>query len=124
MRRLHWDTSITAATLKADLTVIGKDAEMYRALQSEMSEDIIRATGKDSRGTQALGVVQRARADQVFPSGRKLVSEFDKHTKAQKWTVIEEERKNADTENRKAKRKMLTTKSIVVKKMESRNPDT
>jgi hypothetical protein len=82
-RKLHFDTPITAAVLKADLTVIGKDAEIYKALQAEMPEDIIKATGKESRGTLALGHVLRSRADQVFPSGRKLVSEFDKHSKAQ-----------------------------------------
>lgn len=105
-RKLHWNTPITATILKADLTVFGKDAEIYRALQCEMPEDIIKATGKDSRGTQALGVVLRSRADQVFPSGRKLVSEFDTHTKAQKWTVIEEKKKNADTEEQGSEEKI------------------
>jgi hypothetical protein len=120
-RNLHWNTPITASVLKADLTVIGKDAEMYRALQSEMPEDIIKATGKESRGTQALGVVLRSRADQIFPSGRKLVSEFDTHTKAQKWTVIEEEKKNVDIEKQESEEKNVDGKIDNGKKG---NPDT
>jgi hypothetical protein len=84
-QKLHRDGKITAALLKTELT----DHQLvYRPLQNEMPEEIIIATDKTKRGAVALGQVLRRRAEQVFPSGRKIVATLDKHTKATWWSVV------------------------------------
>ena len=84
-QNLHRDNKITAAVLKTELT----DPHLvYRSLQNEMPEEIIIATDKTKRGAVALGQVLRRRAEQVFPSGRKIVATLDKHTKATWWSVV------------------------------------
>ena len=53
-----------------------------------MPEEIITATDKTKRGAVALGQVLHRRAEQVFPSGRKIVATQDTHTKATWWSVV------------------------------------
>jgi len=84
-QRLHRDDLITAAQLKTELTDF---QGIYKPFQNEMPEEIIKATDKTARGASVLGQALRRRADQVFPSGRKLTVTQDKHTKAMKWRVI------------------------------------
>jgi len=84
-QNLHRDDKITAAMLKRELT----DYQLvYRSLQNEMPEEIIIATDKTKRGAVALGQVLHRRAEQVFPSGRKIVATQDTHTKATWWSVV------------------------------------
>ena len=84
-QNLHRDDMITAAMLKRELT----DYQLvYRSLQNEMPEEIITATDKTKRGAVALGQVLHRRAEQVFPSGRKIVATLDTHTKATWWSVV------------------------------------
>ena len=84
--KLHKDVAVATAVVKSELVSM---SPQYKDFQDQMPEDIAKAIGKDSRGTQRLGVVLRSRVDQVFPSGRKLVSVYDKHTKAHRWMVEE-----------------------------------
>jgi hypothetical protein len=81
---LHRDDKITAAQLKIELTDI---QSVYRPFQNEMPDEIIKATDRTVRGASVLGQTLRRHAGQVFPSGRKLNVDQDKHTKAMKWSV-------------------------------------
>lgn len=85
-RKIHRDTPVTTSAIK---TEINAPNDKFKAFMNEMPDDVGKATGKDSRGTQALGVILRSRADQVFPSGRRLISVYDAHAKANKWVVKE-----------------------------------
>lgn len=84
-QKLHRSDPITAAILKAELTDYH---DVYKTFQNEMPEEIIKATGKGTRGALALGQTLRRRADQIFPSGRKLTSVIDTHTKTSQWKAI------------------------------------
>jgi len=81
---LHRDDKITAAQLKTELTDF---QSIYKPFQNEMPEEVIKATDKTTRGAVALGHTLRRHSDHVFPSGRKLTSTQDSHTKGMKWGV-------------------------------------
>ena len=83
-QKQHRDDPITAAILKAELTDYH---DVYKTFQNEMPEEVIKATSKGTRGALALGQTLRRRADQIFPSGRKLTSVIDTHTKTSQWKV-------------------------------------
>ena len=79
--------------LKIELTDI---KPVYKPFQSEMPEEIIKATDKGTRGAVGLVKALSRHADQVFPSGRKLTVEVDSHTKGKKWSVTTIKRSAVD----------------------------
>jgi hypothetical protein len=92
-QKLHRDDKITSGMLKIELTDI---QPIYKPFQSEMPEEIIKATDKSTRGAVGLGKALSRHADQVFPSGRKLTVEVDSHTKGKKWSVTTIKRSAVD----------------------------
>lgn len=92
-QKLHRDDKITSGMLKIELTDI---KPIYKPFQSEMPEEIIKATDKGTRGAVGLGKALSRHADQVFPSGRKLTVEVDSHTKGKKWSVTTIKRSAVD----------------------------
>jgi len=92
-QKLHRDDKITSGMLKIELTDVHV---VYKPFQSEMPEEIIKATDKGTRGAVGLGKALSRHADQVFPSGRKLTVEVDSHTKGKKWSVTTIKRSAVD----------------------------
>jgi hypothetical protein len=92
-QKLHRDDKITSGMLKIELTDI---QPIYKPFQSEMPEEIIKATDKSTRGAVGLGKALSRHVDQVFPSGRKLTVEVDSHTKGKKWSVTTIKRSAVD----------------------------
>ena len=92
-QKLHRDDKITSGMLKIELTDI---QPIYKPFQSEMPEEIIKATDKSTRGAVGLGKALSRHADQVFPSGRKLTVEVDSHTKGKNWSVTTIKRSAVD----------------------------
>jgi hypothetical protein len=92
-QKLHRDDKITSGMLKIELTDI---QPIYKPIQSEMPEEIIKATDKGTRGAVGLGKALSRHVDQVFPSGRKLIVEVDSHTKGKKWSVTTIKRSAVD----------------------------
>lgn len=92
-QKLHRDDKITSGMLKIELTDI---QPIYKSFQSEMPEEIIKATDKSTRGAVGLGKALSRHVDQVFPSGRKLTVEVDSHTKGKNWSVTTIKRSAVD----------------------------
>ena len=92
-QKLHRDDKIASGQLKIELTDF---QPIYKPFQSEMPEEIIKATDKSTRGAVGLGKALSRHADQVFPSGRKLTVEVDSHTKGKKWSVTTIKRSAVD----------------------------
>lgn len=83
---LERNDAITAAQLKKRLTDSGPGANPENfGLQAEMPPEIV--TAIERKGAVALGLALKKRVDQVFPSGRMLVSIWDAHTKRTTWLV-------------------------------------
>ncbi|HUM81538.1 MAG TPA: hypothetical protein PLQ38_07130, partial [Methanothrix sp.] len=83
---LERNTAITAAQLKNRLTDSGPGANPENfPFQAEMPPEIV--TAIERKGAVALGLALKKRVDQVFPSGRMLVSIWDAHTKRTTWLV-------------------------------------
>lgn len=81
---IHGDSTITARQLVDELTSI---EQIYITFKESMPDDIAKAVTKDRRASLSIGQVLRKHLGQVYPSGRKLLSEKDPHTKILCWKV-------------------------------------
>jgi hypothetical protein len=81
---LHGDQSIKAGVLRDELTSIDP---IYATFRDSMPEDVADAVSKSNAGSLKLSHVLRKHLNQVYPSGRKLAQEMDKHSKVVLWKV-------------------------------------
>jgi hypothetical protein len=81
---LHGDQPIKAGVLRDDLTSL---APIYATFRDSMPDDVADAVSKANAGSLKLGHVLRKHLNQIYPSGRKLSQEVDKHSKVALWKV-------------------------------------
>ncbi len=81
---IHGDQPIKAGMLRDELTSYDT---IYATLRDSMPDDVADAVSKSNAGSLKLSHVLRKHLNQVYPSGRKLTQEMDKHSKVVLWKV-------------------------------------
>jgi hypothetical protein len=81
---LHGCQPIRAGVLRDELTSLDP---IYATLRDSMPEDVADAISKNKAGSLKLSHVLHKHLNQVYPSGRKLAQEMDKHSKVALWIV-------------------------------------
>ena len=81
---IHGDNLITARRLVEELTSIDS---IYITFKESIPDDVAKAISKDRRASMSIGQVLKKRVGQVYPSGRKLISEKNNHSKILEWKV-------------------------------------
>jgi hypothetical protein len=80
----HGENPIKAAVLRDELT---SGDSIYRTFRDAMPDDVASALSRTNVGSLKLSHVLRKHLNQVYPSGRKLTQEQDKHSKMVLWKV-------------------------------------
>jgi hypothetical protein len=80
----HGERSIKAAVLRDELTL---GDSIYRTFRDAMPDDVASALSRTNAGSLKLSHVLRKHLNQVYPSGRTLTQEQDKHSKMVLWKV-------------------------------------
>jgi hypothetical protein len=80
----HDENPIKAAVLRDELT---SSDSIYRTFRDAMPDDVASALSRTNAGSLKLSHVLRKHLNQVYPSGRKLTQEQDKHSKMVLWKV-------------------------------------
>ncbi len=81
---IHGDQPIKAGVLRDELTSL---APIYVTFRDSMPDDVADAVCKSNAGSLKLSHVLRKHLNQVYPSGRRLTREMDKHSKVVLWKV-------------------------------------
>ncbi len=80
----HGENPIKAAVLRDELT---SGDSIYRTFRDAMPDDVASALSRTNVGSLKLSHVLRKHLNQVYPSGKKLTQEQDKHSKMVLWKV-------------------------------------
>jgi hypothetical protein len=81
---IHGDKPIKAGVVRDELTSL---APIYATFRDSMPDDVADAVNKTNAGSLKLSHILRKHLNQVYPSGRKLTQEMDKHSKVVLWKV-------------------------------------